>query len=249
MFVLRVLCAALAYIGFGLGALLVALSLVFAWAWGGSRLVRRRRCQRWAGGGFRLFHAYMTFVGLIRYCPTLKMPERAGPRVIVANHPTLVDVTALLSAYPEACCVVKSAYYDNPLFFIIMKFCGHIRADRSRKDNGAQVIELAADRLTEGSDVLLFPEGTRSPTDEVGLFHAGAFAVAVHGEVPVAPVSIFCARPVLKRGAPWYLIPPEPVTLQLSSLGHMVPDPGEQISHFKDRVRARIVESLSPPAP
>src|SRR5690606_40210602 len=115
VYALRVICAGVAFLGFGLGAPFVGLSLSLFWLAGGTLAERRARCQRVVGGSFRFFHAYMHAVGLILYHPRLVLPPRTGPRVIVANHPTLVDVTALLSAYPEACCLVKSFYYDNPL--------------------------------------------------------------------------------------------------------------------------------------
>lgn len=241
----RVLLAGAAYLGFGLGAPLVGFALPLLWCLGGTRLERRRRCQRWVGRSFRVFHAYMRGVGLIHYSPTLELPRQAVPRIVVANHPTLVDVTALLSAVPEMCCLVKSSIHDNPLFYLIMKFCGHIRVRRSDTSDGTRVLKLTSKRVIDGSDVLLFPEGTRSPHPGIGPFHAGAFAVAVHSEIDVAKVAIFCDPPVLKRGAPWYLIPPEPVTLRLEFLGQSRPNTGESIQSFRDRVRDEIISSYT----
>jgi 1-acyl-sn-glycerol-3-phosphate acyltransferase len=180
----------------------------------------------------------MDLVGLIRYRPHLDLSFRRGPRVIVANHPTLVDVTAILAAYPEACCLVKSTIYRNPLFLPIMKFCGHIEVDRGGAPSGGPgAIHHAAERLAEGSDVLMFPEGTRSPTSLPGDFRAGAFALAVHSEVDLHAVAISCSRAVLKRDTPWYLIPPEPVVLMLHSLGTVTPLPGEPVLRLRDRVQ------------
>lgn len=248
----RVALAGTAYLGFGLGAPLIGLALPFVWLLGGTRLERRKRSQRFVAQSFRLFHAYMRWVGLIVYRPALTLPEQTAPRIVVANHPTLVDVTALLSAVPEMCCLVKSSIHDNPLFYLIMKFCGHIRVGRADADDGARVLELASKRVIDGSDVLLFPEGTRSPPSSlghfqlgVGPFHAGAFAVAVHSEIEVAKVAIFCDPPVLKRGAPWYLIPPEPVALRLEFLGQSRPFAGESIHSFRDRVRDEIIHSYN----
>jgi 1-acyl-sn-glycerol-3-phosphate acyltransferase len=244
----RVVLAAIAFAGFGLGAPFVGLSLIFFWSLGGTKLERRRRCQRVVGGSFRFFHAYMRFVGLIVYRPLLRLPQRKAPRVIVANHPTLVDVTAMLAAYPEACCFVKSSIYNNPLFYLIMKFSGHIKVRRDGAAGGPDPISEATRRLEEGSDVLLFPEGTRSPTMEVGEFRAGAFALAVHSEVSLALVAIFCSRPVLKRGTPWYLIPTQPVTLKLESLGEVAPLRHEPIAALTERVHGIFQSSLRAPA-
>lgn len=241
----RVLLAGGAYLGFGLGAPFIGLALPFLWLAGGTKLDRRKRCQRFVGLSFRFFHAYMRSVGLIHYRPTLKLPPQPTPRIVVANHPTLIDVTAVLSAVPEMCCLVKSTIYNNPLFYLIMKFCGHIRVRRSDARDGARVLEGASARLIEGSDVLLFPEGTRSPDPEVGPFHAGAFAAAAHRELEVAKIAIFCDPPVLKRGAPWYLIPPQPVTLHLEFFGHSRHEVGESIQAFRDRVRDEFIHYQS----
>lgn len=246
---LRVVLAGGAYLGFGCGAPLIGLCLPWIWLLGKGGGERRRRCQRFVGLGFRFFHAYMRMVGLIRYRPTLRLPDDRRPRVVVANHPTLVDVTALLSAVPELCCLVKSNIYDSPLFFLIMKFCGHIRVNRADALDGAHVIELASQRLDEGSSVVLFPEGTRSPPGEIGPFHAGAFAVAVHAEAEVAKVAIFCDPPVLKRGSPWYLIPPQPVTLELRFLGQDGHSNTESIQTFRDRVRDEFIHSYPHESP
>lgn len=242
----RVLLAGGAFLGFGLGAPLIGLWMAVLWCAGGSTLVRRKRCQRTLGRTFRFFHAYMNAVGLIKYSPTLDLPERSGARILIANHPSLVDVTAILAAYPEACCLVKAPIYDNPLFYLIMKFCGHIRVSQSEMAAGTEALSEATGRLDEGSDVLLFPEGTRSKGAEVGDFRAGAFALAVHAGASLAPIAIFCSRPVLKRGTPWYLIPTEAVTLKLRSLGILTPKDDEPIQSLTARARTLFQDSLLP---
>lgn len=243
---LRVLSAGGAFLGFGLGAPLIGLWMAVLWCLGGTKLERRKRCQRALGGTFRFFHAYMNLVGLIKYAPVLSLPERSAPRILIANHPSLVDVTAILAAYPEACCLVKAPIYDSPLFYLVMKFCGHIRVSRNETAAGTNALSEATGRLDEGSDVLLFPEGTRSKGAEVGDFRAGAFALAVHAGASLAPVAIFCSRPVLKRGTPWYLIPTEAVTLKLRSLGILTPQDDEPIQRLTVRARTLFQNSLYP---
>jgi len=246
-YALRVFLAAGAFLGFGLGAPLLVPAFVLVSLTAPNKLERRKRCQRIVGGSFRFFHAYMAMMGLIEYRPILKLPETSGPRIIVANHPSLIDTTAIIAAHPETCCVVKSGIYNNPLFFLLMKFCGHIRVDRDSRDSGMRAVELASQRLRDGSDVLFFPEGTRSKGREVGDFRPGAFAVAVLNELPVSPVAIFCSGPVLKRGTPWYQIPPEPVSLTLESLGEVAPLDTETTAGLKERVHSLLQSRLQQP--
>lgn len=241
---IRVFLAAGAFLGFGLGAPLLVPAFALAWLWGGTPLEKRKRCQRIVGGSFRFFHAYMSLMGLIKYRPELQLPPSDGPRILVANHPSLIDTTALVAAHPEVCCVVKSGIYNSPLFFLLMKFCGHIRVNRDSRDSGLLAIEAASTRLEEGSDVLFFPEGTRSRGGDVGDFRPGAFAVAVLGGFPITPVAIFCSGPVLKRGTPWYQIPPEPVSLTLEPLGEVTPLENETTSELKNRVHSILQTRL-----
>lgn len=61
--------------------------------------------------------------------------------------------------------------------------------------------------MREGMPLLIFPEGTRSPTDGLHPFKQGACEIACRGNVPVVPVLLRCTPPALERGRPWYDIP------------------------------------------
>ncbi len=216
---LRSALAGGAFLGFGIGGwLLSILVLPLVYLWPGTRLERRRRCQRVVGSTFRFFHAYMRVTGLIDYRPVRRVPLGAPPSVWIANHPSLVDVSAVIAAHPELCCVVKSSVYKNPLFFSLMLACGHIPVDRNDPASGPRVLELAAARLSEGHSVLVFPEGTRSPAAGVSAFHPGAFAMAVSAGAPIQPVLLVADTPFLKRGTPWYKVPRSLASLSIEAL-------------------------------
>ena len=57
------------------------------------------------------------------------LPE--GPFVLVTNHPTLVDVTAMIAAYGELCVVAKGSLFRNPLIGPLLRLCGHINSGQS----------------------------------------------------------------------------------------------------------------------
>lgn len=173
------------------------------------------------------------------------MPPSPRSRMVVANHPSLVDVTAILASQPELCCVVKPAVYQNPLYALIMRYCGHISSNPSGNREG-DVGQAIQQRLEEGSDVLIFPEGTRTPGDEIGAFQAGGFGLAILCGSPIVPLAISCSEPVLKRGAPWYLVPARSVTLQLVALPPVYSFDGESSRDFAARVRISLVRFLEP---
>lgn len=208
-----------AFLGFGVGGwLLGLLVLPLVYLWPGTRRQRRQRSQRVVASSFRFFHWYMRVVGLIDYRPVRRVPASAPPSVWIANHPCLVDVTAVIAAHPELCVIVKSAVYKSPLFFPLMLACGHIPVDRRDPASGARVLELAAERLAEGHSVLIFPEGTRSPSSGLNDFHPGAFAIAVASGAPIQPMLLVASSPFLKRGTPWYKVPRSLARLSVSAL-------------------------------
>jgi 1-acyl-sn-glycerol-3-phosphate acyltransferase len=241
--ILRVVLAAFAFLGFAIGAPLMGLVLPLLWLGGGTPLQRRKRCQRAVGLSFRFFHTYMRVAGLIDFRPAVRLPRSNEARIVVANHPSLVDVTAILASEPELCCVVKPEVFKNPLYRLIVTYCGHISASGSESE-GKNAGELIAERLKEGSDILIFPEGTRTVDDEIGPFHAAAFGLAILCQRPIVPLAVFCSEPVLKRGTPWYLIPPRPVTLKFTPLPPAHPLEDETSRRFAQRVREELLQFL-----
>jgi 1-acyl-sn-glycerol-3-phosphate acyltransferase len=207
---------------------------------------RARRAHRTVARGFTLFHDLMRGLGLLRYDPRevdLGLPE--GPCVVVANHPTLVDVTATCAAMGSACTVVKSELFRNPFVGRLLRASWHIDAGDGASMAGAAVIQGALDRLAAGLRVLIFPEGTRSPAGGLRRFRRGAFEIACRADVPVALVFITCTPPALSKGLPWYAQPKRPIRLEVSPLGVLRPadfdrDARRLARHAQELYRARV---------
>jgi len=210
------------------GALLAWIVLPLARLRGGTETERHRRARRLLGRAWRLFHGYMRWTGLLAYDPStvdLALPE--GPFVMVANHPTLVDVTALVAATPELVCVSKGVMYRSPLVGRILRECDHVQAGDGSPFSGAAVVAGAVARLRAGTPVLLFPEGTRSPPHGLGEFRHGAFEIAAQAGVPVVPVLVVCEPPTLLRGQRWYQTPEREPTMTISQLPILNPPFGD----------------------
>jgi len=233
------------------GALLSYLVLPVARLAGGTPEERARRCRHVVGRAWMLFHDFMRVTRLHRYDPrrtALALP--AGPFVLVANHPTLIDVTAIVAAHPEIVFVVKRAMYRSPLLGRVLRSCGHIEAGDGGPFAGAAVMDSALERLRAGVPVLIFPEGTRSPERSLHRFHAGAFQVAARAGVPLVPLLITCEPPTLMRDTPWYRVPERTVELRVTQLPSFVPSVGDA-RRDAERTRRVFVERLhaAPDAP
>lgn len=172
---------------------------------------RRRRTDRSlavVSSAWRLFHWYMRVLRLFHHAPgdvDLELPDE--PCVVVANHPTLVDVTALLSAHWRMHCVVKRVLFRSPLVGPLLWLCDHIPGGREGPAATRAVMEGALARLRAGWPVLLFPEGTRSPPGSLHPLKRGAFEIASRADVPVVPLLLRCEPPVLSKQFRWYQVP------------------------------------------
>ncbi|MBE7537959.1 MAG: 1-acyl-sn-glycerol-3-phosphate acyltransferase [Opitutaceae bacterium] len=126
--------------------------------------------------------------------------------VVVANHPSLVDITVLLSRIPEALCVFKPAIRRNPILG-----SGARRAGYLASDGGHEILRTAAEKVAAGNRLIVFPEGTRTPPGTHLLpFKPGFVIVARRAQVPIQLVRITLSRPVLSKDHTWWKVQPLP---------------------------------------
>ncbi|MEE8165473.1 MAG: lysophospholipid acyltransferase family protein, partial [Myxococcota bacterium] len=72
-----------------------------------------------------------------------------------------------------------------------------------------------AERLIQGRSVIIFPEGTRSPVGELGVFARGAAHIALRSGRDPIPVTIRCDPATLYRGKAWWDVPHRMFTLSV----------------------------------
>jgi 1-acyl-sn-glycerol-3-phosphate acyltransferase len=174
--------------------------------------VARRACRRVLNRALRFHADYMRFLGLVRFdSRAVERQLPSGGFVLVANHPSLIDVVLLLATYPTLYCVVKGPVMRSPFVGRMLRYSNHIDAGDGDALSGAGVVQGAVERLKGGDPVLIFPEGTRSPENQLGPFKKGAFVIAQAAGVPVVPIRIRCTPPTLMRGQKWYEVPDGPV--------------------------------------
>ena len=209
----RAIRTGVAFVVFGAGALLVAgVGFPLLRLTGGSREVRERRAQYLVHRSFRLFRWFMTFLGLIRV--TVVGGERLrGPSgaLVIANHPTLIDVVLLIAAMPQADCVVKRSAWRNRVLRGVISGTGYIP-----NSDGADFVDACAERVRRGRWLVLFPEGTRSPRGGLGVFRRGVAHVALTAGCDIVPVVITCDPPTLGKHEPWYVVPNGPATFTIT---------------------------------
>jgi 1-acyl-sn-glycerol-3-phosphate acyltransferase len=203
----RLLATAIAFSCFGMGGTLLGV-IVFPLM---NLLVRSpERRGRWAraliGVLFRLFVGWMRFLGLLTYeLHGLERLQRQG-LLVLANHPTLIDVVFLISLVPDANCVVKSTLAHHPCTRGPVRATGYIC-----NNSGSDLLQTCVDRLKAGGNLIIFPEGTRTRPGQVLKMQRGAAQIALRGGLNITPVHIHCEPLGLFKGQPWWRVAEQPL--------------------------------------
>lgn len=206
-----------------------------------------RRAQRLLAFYHRSFRGLHRVTRLIRiqsYVPT-PPPKLPSPCVLVANHPTLMDVTAILATVSNTVTVVKPSVYRRILLGTSLRHAGFLEGPERSAHQLSRMMGDAEARLAAGYNVLIFPEGTRSPPGEVLPFSRAAFEIACRAKVPVVPIAIRCDPPWLSKELPIYTIPRDVAHMSLDFLAPLDPaDVDYRSRTLREAARTSIIEHL-----
>lgn len=193
---------AFSFLVFGLGGLLLPLVAVPALhLLPGSLERRQQRGQRLVHYAFRFYIGLMRFLGVLSYrIEGVEKLQQA--RLIIANHPSLIDVIFLVAFTPNANCVVKGKLVSNPFTRGPIRAAGYIINRDPEK-----VIEAANNALCRKNALVVFPEGTRSVPGKPLAFKRGAANIAIRTGVDMTPVLIRCHPTTLTKADRWYQVP------------------------------------------
>jgi len=237
----RVFATALAFACFGIGGLLLWLVVFPLQTLLLRDPARRQRAARTVVQAvFRLFVGWMRWLGLIRYeVHGVEKLQRRG-LLILANHPTLIDVAFLIGLVPNACCVVKSTLAGHPCTRGPVRATGYIC-----NNPGADLLLACTDTLAAGSNLIIFPEGTRSRPGQALKMQRGAAQIALRGGIDITPVRIQCEPLGLYKGQPWWTVAKRPLRFTLE-VGDDLPTAPvlEAAGGEHGRAARRLTESL-----
>jgi 1-acyl-sn-glycerol-3-phosphate acyltransferase len=122
--------------------------------------------------------------------------------LVMSNHQSHYDVPVLFYVLGGTLrMVAKIELFTFPFFGRAMLEAGFIAIDRKSRDKAMESLREAKERMNNGVNVWIAPEGTRSPDGRLLPFKKGGFHLALDVGVPVLPVTVQGTRQALPRGA------------------------------------------------
>lgn len=223
----RLVATAISFSMFGLGGICLSLFyfpvvLIFI----RNPAQRKKIIRSSISTSFRFFINFMSVSGIIKLSKkNIEILKTEHSCMLICNHPTLVDVVAIIAYCPNASCVVKESLFHN--FFIgrVLK-----SADYIPNVDPVILLEKCRDSIEKGDVLVIFPEGTRSVPGEKLNFQRGAAHIALNLNCPVRCVQINTKPSILSKGLAWYNIPKRRSSFDLEVKGKLFPakivDPG-----------------------
>ena len=216
------------------------------WLWRGDPRRRAHRFHAITARAYRFMHWWLSKSRIIAFDwrrTAAQLPS--GPCVVVANHPTLVDVTAISASLGGAISIVKPGVFHRVMIKPLLVGLGHVEGPGSDPIRAGKVVDDIIARLAWGIPVLIFPEGTRSPPGGLMPFGRVAFEAACRAEVPLVCLGVTCDPVYLSKQVP-PLKPPHPMPkLQIDLIAVDHASPAESSKALRARTELRYQAWLS----
>lgn len=200
----RLCSTAFCFTLFGLGGLLISIfvcplqRLMYR-----DQMVRNQKTRQMVHYLFKFFVQVLNITGTIRFNIENKQElNNLRGHIVMANHPSLIDVVVLISIIPNADCVVKASLFKNPFMKAILNNTGYIS-----NDSADGVIDDCNQSLAAGNNLIIFPEGTRTTAGKTIKFQRGAANIALRCRAAITTVVINVTPTTLTKAEKWYHIP------------------------------------------
>lgn len=198
----RIFATGLSFAIFGIGGVILTIVLIPVLLFTGDSETRRRYGKKLLKRAFKSFLWGMQFLGVMELRIENTRYLKSGGRLVLANHPSLIDAVILISLIENPNGIIKSSLLNNPSMFGLAKISGLIC-----NVEGPELIRKSIESIKSGDNLLVFPEGTRTKDLNKISFKRGAAYIAIKGGINITPVFISTSEPVLRKDFSWYEVP------------------------------------------
>ena len=176
---------------FAIGGLFIGLIIIPVSALKLQGIEHRKFCANVVHKAWKFFTKLLYKFGSIKI-KTNGNFENINGKVIVANHPSLLDIVILIGLIPNCLCLAKKELLKNPIMHNIVKhlyIINDIDIENFQKETKTA--------LENGFNIIIFPTGTRTLPNEELKIHKGSAQIAINANVDIVPITIKADYPIL----------------------------------------------------
>jgi len=134
--------------------------------------------------------------------------------IFAANHQGAADILIVLACLPTNFrFAIKKELFNIPIFGWYLRRAGYFPIDRKLILSAYRTVENIIEYIKGGDNVLIFPEGTRTKTGELGKFKRGSLLAALKSGAPIVPLAISGSFNLMPTGS--FIINPHPVKFSI----------------------------------
>ena len=179
--------------------------------------------------------------GVKVYVEGIENIDKEHAQIFASNHVSQFDIVVLMAISPvKTGWLAKKELFYIPFLGWLMKANGHIAIDRTSGRKALISIKEAAAKVKAGSNIVIFPEGTRSRDGNLLPFKKGVFHLCTRTGVPLVPIYILGTYEVLN---------PDSLSIRSGKVyvkfGKGIPTseyPNNRAGELMDDLRTRIIE-------
>jgi 1-acyl-sn-glycerol-3-phosphate acyltransferase len=169
--------------------------------------------------------------------------------VFCSNHQSNVDPPVLFQALHRRLHILYKAELSSlPVLGKVLQIGEFIPVPRENRDEAFKAIERAAESIRRGNSFLIFPEGTRSRTEEMLPFKKGGFVMALSAQAPIVPVAVSGGRASMRKAS--WIVRPVDVDVRIGepveTTGLTTDDRDQLIAVVRERI-ASLLKQNAPP--
>lgn len=231
----RVIATGICFALFGLGGLVLSILVLPAQRLFIQNIQQQKKVARkTVHYTFKFFISFMSLVGIFRFdLAKAQALKSLNGHLVMANHPSLIDVVVLISIIPNADCVVKTHLFRNIFLRGVVSNTGYIN-----NADPAGLLEDCEASLKAGNNLIIFPQGTRTKLDDELKFQRGAANIAIRCQANITSVLLKVIPSTLTKNEPWYKIPETKAHFSAMVVNHSPAIPENNLAQTSKDVRS-----------
>jgi len=179
--------------------------------------------------------------------------DRHHAYVFLSNHQSLFDIFTLLGKLRvQFRWLAKEELFRLFIMGPAMRAAGYVPIDRTDRKKAVESLHQAAERVKNGTSIVIFPEGTRSQDGVLREFKKGGFLLAIKSQQSLVPIAISGSHHVLRKREDWMIHPgfiDVTIDRPISTAGLTVKDNDVLMQTVREAIRRHLTPEERGPMP